>query len=92
MVTSIKARPKGDSQAQLVIKQLQGECIYVNKIMSQYYHVASELISHFDYHFLEYVPRNKNQEVYELAPLASSMLTLDSERPLVENPCLPRID
>lgn len=51
MVTSIKARPKGDSQ--LVIKQLQGEYIYVNEIMSQYYHVASELISHFDYQFPE---------------------------------------
>lgn len=60
MVTSIKARPKGDSQP--VIKQLQGEYIYVNEIMSQYYHVASELISHFDYQFPEYVPRNKNQE------------------------------
>lgn len=65
--------PKGDSQ--LVIKQLQGEYKCENEIMSQYHHVASELISHFVHLFLEHVPRNENQEANELVQVASSMLT-----------------
>ena len=61
----------GDSQ--LVLRQLTGEYKCNNLLLVPYYTASTQLLYSFHYMDFEYVPRESNWEVDELAQVASGV-------------------